>query len=141
MSKPRYKWWGYVKAVIRAYPAHYAALTARRDQKITPAYSGNGHASEANRSTEGVVLRELKPEDMREYTAVENAILHTRVVWPDAEERLRLITLVFFRRTHSLQSAAYACNVSYSTAKRWHNNFVVTVASYLGLISNRETEA
>ena len=21
MSKPRYRWWGYVKAVIRAYPA------------------------------------------------------------------------------------------------------------------------
>lgn len=135
MSKPRYKWWGYAKAVIRAYPAHCKELSARREQKITSAYSGNGHASGAHRATEGVALRELKADDMREYIAVENAIAHTRTIWPDAEERLRLIELVFFRQSHSLQSAAFTCNVSYSTAKRWHNNFIVTVANYLGLIS------
>ena len=50
MSKPRYKWWGFAKAVIRAYPAHCDDLKAMREQGITPAYSAAGHGSEVHRT-------------------------------------------------------------------------------------------
>ena len=36
MSKPREKWWGYVKACIREYPATYQALEAARAEAVAP---------------------------------------------------------------------------------------------------------
>ena len=54
MSKPRYRWWGYVKAVIRAYPAldkvmrepNYTPTTARRRWSVA-GMCGNQEAGQA----------------------------------------------------------------------------------------------
>ena len=78
MSKPRYKWWGFAKAVIRAYPAHCDDLKAMREQGITPAYSAAGHGSEVHRTAEDTALCELPPIEMKEYIAVEKTIQTTR---------------------------------------------------------------
>ena len=36
MSKPREKWWGYVKACIREYPATYKELETARQEAAVP---------------------------------------------------------------------------------------------------------
>ncbi len=45
---------------------------------------------------------------------------------------MKLIDMVFFRKTHTLQGAAMVCNVSYGTAKNWHNRFIEQVARNYG---------
>lgn len=134
MSKTRYKWWGFVKSIIRAYPAHCSELKALRAQTITARYGAStGGSSDTQRTAESVALRELLPEDMREYRAVEAALLTTRRNCATAAERTRLISMVFFEQTHTLQGAALALNVSYGTAKNWHNDFIKLTAKKYGL--------
>lgn len=134
MSKPRYKWWGFAKAIIRAYPAHCDDLKALREQSITPAYSAAGHGSEVHRTSEDTALCELPPIEMKEYAAVEKTIQTTLRTYRDGEERMRLIDMVFFSKTHTLQGAALACNISYGTAKSWHNRFIEQTARNFGLL-------
>lgn len=134
MSKPRYKWWGFVKAIIRAYPAHRAELAALREQPTTPTYTATGHGSSVRRAAEDTALAELPPLEMREYIAVEKAIQTTLKTCRDGTERMRLIELVFFKQSHTLQGAAMVCNISYGTAKNWHNRFIETTARNFGLL-------
>lgn len=133
MGKTRYKWWGFVKSIIRAYPQHKDNLKALREQSITVTYNAIGHGTEAHRAIEDVALRELPQAEMKEYNAVEKAIQAT-LQYKDGNERLQLIDMVFFKKTHTLQGAAMACNVSYTTAARWHNKFIVQTAKCFGLI-------
>ena len=133
MSKPRYKWWGYVKAVLRAYPEHKRELESMKQSKLTASYEGSGYSGGVSKPVEGIALRQLSKDAQREYEAVENA-LRAQERFPDAEGRLKLLDMVFFRKTHTLQGAAVALYVSYSTAKRWHNKAIESVAVELGLL-------
>lgn len=132
MGKTRYKWWGYVKAVLRAYPGYCKALEELKSPALTPRYGGVGGGGD-RKITEALALRTLPPQDMREYEAVAAAVKSTAKM-PDGAERLRLISMVFFSRSHTLQGAADACNVSYSTAKRWHNRFIELVARKMDML-------
>ena len=132
MSKPRERWWGYVKRVIREYPRDKQALDELRRGRITPNYNGTGGASGPNRSTEMTAMRELPPRRQREMQAVERAIDRT-MKRDSGTLRLRMVELVFFAQTHTLSGAAMACHVSYGTAKIWQQNFINAVADELGL--------
>ena len=101
MSRPRYKWWGYVKAMIRAYPAL------------------------AGKSCKGI--------EARECDAVCRAKEVTYML-PDGAERLRLVDMVFFRQTHTLDGAAQEIPCSPRTAQRWHQDFIRQVAKEFGLL-------
>lgn len=132
MSKPREPWWGYVKNVIRKYPAYKAELHQLRSQKITPGYSKDGGRGKTQRKTEAIALRELPPREQERYEAVEKALRKTKHM-PDGDLRCRLIELTYFKKTLNMQGAAMALHVSYSTVKRWHVDFVYLVAYYLML--------
>ena len=93
VSRPRYDWWSYVKAMIRRYPH---AVT------------------------------------QRERCAVEKAITETRGLSAGAE-RMALVGMIFWRRSHTLSGAADACHVSERTARRWHTAFIRLVAQKFGL--------
>lgn len=84
MSKPRYDWWGYAKAMIRRYP-----------DRCLP----------------------------NEKEAVESAIETTKMV-DTGEERLKIIDMVFLKRSHTLEGAAMAAHISNRTAQRWHADFI-----------------
>lgn len=70
---------------------------------------------------------------LREHIAVAEAIAQTSD-FPDGQERLTLISLVFWERTHTLEGAAMAVNVSARTARRWHTDFIKLVAKKYGLL-------
>ena len=133
MSKPRYGWWPYVKNMIYSYPSlcmlHQQALT----QQITPAYSGQGGGSGGGRKTEQAVVRASTRTAEREYEAVHLAIQQTRQLDSGAE-RLRLIRLVYWKRSHTLTGAAMEVHVSFPTAKRWHGDFIRLTARNYGLL-------
>lgn len=135
MSKPRYKWWGYIKAVIRDYPVHLHDLNNLRQQAITPNYGrSEGHGYEVPRTTEQLALRCLPETEQKELDSVELAIEYTKQTFADADLRLKLVKLVFFTKSHTLQGAADEIHVSYRTAFRWHNAFIRQVAQEFGLL-------
>lgn len=133
MSKPREPWWGYVKNVIRKYPAYKAALLQLKNQKITPGFSKAAGRGKTQRKTEAVALRELPPRDQQRYEAVDRALRKTRRL-PDGDLRCRMIELTYFQKRLNMQGAANALHVSYGTVKIWHVQFVRLVADYLDLL-------
>jgi hypothetical protein len=135
MSKPRYKWWGYARRVLYDWPRLnelHRDITAM--SLAPPAYDVprvTGHI--AGRVTETAAIRELSPQEQREYDAVARAISMTGAL-PDSALRLELVSLVFWRRTHTLEGAALRVSVSSATAKRWQGAFIRDVARGLGLL-------
>lgn len=69
-----------------------------------------------------------------EISAVEAAIEETKQLI-DGSERLRLIDLVLWKRTHTLQGAAMVVYVSERTAQEWNRQFIYLVAEKRGLYS------
>lgn len=116
-----------MKNIIRAYPDYCRELESIREQKITANYSATAHGSSVSKPVETLALRELPKVEQKRYKAVVGAIRKTKRL-KDGEERLRLIEMVFWKKSHTLQGAAMACNVSYGTAKRWHNEFIKSTA-------------
>ena len=132
MSKPRYGWWSYAKFLTRTYPAlkqEYDALHAQRVTADTTRIPGSVSVS---RSVESTVLRQLPPARQADYDAVTKAIERTKLL-RTGPERLKLIDMVFWKKSHSLDGAAYALGYSDSSAKRFHRDFLQLVGLYRGL--------
>lgn len=133
MSKPRYHWWAYAKAMVRMYPQLKQEYDAIHSQRVTadleklPNSKGG-----AFRSTEVTTLRQLPPARQREYDAVAKAIELTKKRQNGAD-RLALIDLVFWKGTHSLDGAAYKLCISDTTARRYHGDFIRLVGFCYGL--------
>ena len=104
MSTPRCGWWPYAKWMIRTY---------EKDRHIAE--------KEKRRLTDD------------EFSAVEAAIEETKQRI-DGAERIRLIDLVLWKRTHTLQGAAMAVYVSERTAQEWHRQFIRLVGQKRGLL-------
>ena len=123
MSRPRKKWIGFMKAVVRAYPKHQQELAELRRQSVTAGYGGSPRGRGPGKPVETLALRTLPREDQRELEAVEAAVRETRRL-QDGRERLRLIELLYWKGTHTLHGAADVCHVSFSVAKRWNEDFL-----------------
>lgn len=120
-----------MKNVIRKYPAYKAELRSLKSQQITPGYSKTGGRGKTQRKTEVIALRELKPGDQARFEAVDKAIRITKSL-PDGEWRYKLIEQYYFRKNIGrLSDIAFSCNISQTTAWRWHQDFVRLVAEEL----------
>lgn len=137
MSKPRYKWWGYIKNVIRDYPRLKQEYEALHEQSITPNMSGMPVGGEISRMVEKIAIRELPGTKQREYEAVRRAIAATQRL-DTARETLDIIDMVFWKNTHTLSGAAYQTNLSYETAKRYQRRFIAMVARNYGLLDEEK---
>ena len=133
ISKPRYKWWSYIKAVIREYPAHRERLQAAQSTSTVASISGMPHSPNVSRQTEQAALKQLPQVEQKEYDAVKKAIEATER-YKNGRERLYVIDLVFWKRTHTLEGAALMVPCSYKTARAWHGEFIRMVASCYGLM-------
>lgn len=133
MSKPRDRWWGYVRAVIRAYPELRANAKELQRTATTPSYGASGGSGGPSDPVESAALRRLPPQEQREYEAVEQALWETASL-PDGAARVRIIDLVFWRQSHTLEGAAQAVHLSYRTARRRQNEFIRLVAEKMGLV-------
>lgn len=129
----RYAWWGYAKSMIRKYPQYCAAVEEMRRTSITALVSGMPHGGIMSNPVAAAVERELPPVEKKEMEAVQ-AALDAEGQKPNAQERLQIIDLVYFRRSHTLAGAAVAANVPFDTVRKWHNHFVKTVGKNFGLL-------
>jgi hypothetical protein len=133
LSSPRYGWWTYVKDIIRRYPALKALHADLHTSSVISNYAGVRASPQASRTTESVAIRELPNTSQREYEAVRRAIDATER-YSNGRDRLKVIRLVLWDRTHTLEGAALMVPCSYRTARRWHTEFICMVASYYGLM-------
>lgn len=132
MSRPRYDWWSYVKAVVRRYPQMDAEYRALHSPSLSS--GGEVHGSGGtSRTTEQTALRELPKNKQREYDAVRKAIETTKQC-RNAQDRLKVIDLYLWKRSHTLEGAALMVPCSSRTAKQWHGDFIRLVAGNLGLL-------
>lgn len=70
---------------------------------------------------------------LREYEAVQAAVQETRALSGGAD-CLRLIELVYWKNSHTMQGAAEVLHVSYDTAVNWNRGFIKKVAEKMGLL-------
>lgn len=137
MSKPRYTWWGYVKNVIRAYPGLKKEYDALHEQSVTANVSGMPGGGGVSRGVEAIALKELPRPKQMEYDAVRKAIAVTKYL-KTGNDRIKLVELVFWKKSHTLSGAAMVLNISYDTAIDYHADFIMLVAWYKELVTYEE---
>lgn len=101
MNKQHYPWWGYIKAIVQAYPGRVGS------------------------SLSGVAKRE--------YEAVQAAVETTERM-EGGEMRLRVIRLVHWDKTHTLEGAALTVPCSERAAIYWQRKFFEMVAKNRDLL-------
>ena len=134
MSKPRYGWWSYAKYMARNYPILCRELEDKQSISTTSNYSSSHRGSGEARGTEAAARRQLSPVKMREYEAVRKAVEASRSVPGNGHLRVKLVEMVYFKRTHTLGGVCHALHISYGTAKNYNNEFLCGVAKNFGLL-------
>lgn len=132
MSRPRYRWWGYVKNVIRAYPELQRQAAEPPPVSLIAKYGPVVPSGGAGRPVEGAAVKRLSSRDTAEYEAVREAVRDTAAL-PNGEARIKIIDLVYWKRSHTLWGAGKAVGYSYAQAKRFQEKFICLVAENLGL--------
>lgn len=74
-----------------------------------------------------MIRRYPEKTNRNERKAVERAVEQTRIL-KDGAERLLLIEMVFWSKTHTISGAAQKIPCSYETAQQWHADFIRLVA-------------
>ena len=133
MSTPRYDWWPYVKGMIRRYPELCRREADLHTTAVTPAYGGTPGGGERTDKTADAALRELPKVNQRELEAVLAAIRYIEGLH-SGKERMEIVKLYYWQRSHTLFGAANAIHISEKTALRWNRDFIMRVAENFGLI-------
>lgn len=139
LSKPRYKWWSYVKGMIRAYPDLRARYRELKEVSITSQWSDTPHGTRISDSTAEAALRQLSYTEQKEYEAVDRAIRITERM-KAGKERIEVVRLVLWEQTHTINGAAIQIHVSERTAWQYHREFIYLVAREYGLIGEKGNE-
>lgn len=134
MSKPRYDWWSYVKGMIRRYPELRARQEELRKPCLSPDLSGMPHGrGKISDPVADAALRELPKINQREMEAVRKAIEETKKL-DTGEERLRMVRLVFWDKTHTLDGVSINLHRCKRTIVQWHGDFIRLVAKEFGFL-------
>ena len=129
----QHRWEGYIKRVLYSYPSLKKAQEELRETITTAAYGVfGGRSPDPSDPVAAAALRELPPSDRRELEAVEKAICATRALG-NGEQRLKVIELIYWRRSHTLEGAARVVHYSYRQTRRLQFDFLAEVAKNLGI--------
>lgn len=133
MSKPRERWWGFARRMIRDYPALKREWNDLHAQSMVANMSGRPGGGSAGRTVESIALRQLPDEeDQKVFDAVSRAIMETELL-ADGTLRIDLISMVHWsKKKLRLEDAALRLHISKKTAERWHASFVRTVGKHYG---------
>ena len=123
-------WRRQARRALRDYPRLKKKQT-ETEQQITPVYGGSVVQHEASRVTENIALRStLSDAESNVIAAVEFA-MSMQGAYYNADARLKMLELVYYKKTHTLQGAALECGYSIETVWKW--NTEVLAAVYVGL--------
>jgi phage transcriptional activator, RinA family len=127
MSKPTYKWYGNVIRAIGYYPNLLAEKKDKQGASITASYSGMPRSGQPSRTSENCAMRQLSPREEEELEAVRLAIEDIGRQ-RDGRDILRIVEMVDWARTHTLQGAADRLHISERTARALRSRFIYAVA-------------
>ena len=123
-------WRRQARRALREYPK-LKRKQGEHEQKITPSYEGVAVQHSASRTTEDAALRSpLTDAEENIIIAVEFAMQMQRS-YSNGAERIRMMELVYFKRTHTIYGAAEI--VHYSPDALWRWNTEILTAVYVGL--------
>lgn len=130
LSKPKYKWWGYVRWMVREYPRYRELLSDIKEVNVSPVLSHEPRRKNIiTDPTSRAALLSLPPTAQKEYDAVEKAL-------NDADERvIKMIDLVYWKKTHTVIGAGKTVFLEEAQAKRLHKEFIYSIARNYGLLS------
>lgn len=132
MSSPRYRWWGFVRRMIRDYQGLKAAYEDLHSQSISADTSGMPKGGGAGRTIESIAMRSLPEDDQKAYDAVSRAVEITKLL-PDGEIKLALIRFVYWGQGwRRVEDVPLVLPISRRTAIRWHGEFVKLTAKCYG---------
>ena len=127
-------WRRQARRALRDYPRLKKKQT-ETEQQITPVYGGSVVQHEASRVTENIALRStLSDAESNVIAAVEFA-MSMQGAYYNADARIRMIKLVYFKRTHTLQGAAEDVGYSFDSICKWNTETLAAV--YTALKVNR----
>lgn len=120
-------WRSEARNALRAYPKLKRRQAELTEQQITPVYGGTAVQHEAQRVTENIALRsQLTDREERIISAVEFA-KEMQSRYYNAEARWKMVELVYFRRTHTLQGASLQVGYSFDAIQRWNTEVLSSV--------------
>lgn len=132
MGRPRYRWWGFARRMIRDYRSLKKQYDDLHSQSITADLSGMPKGGGSGRTVEAIALRELSADDQKVYDAVSRAVELTKLL-PDGSDRISMIRYIYWhKKSHTVKDAALQIHVSRRTAERWHAEFVRLVGKCYG---------
>lgn len=126
MSKRRSSGWrAAARSAAQDYPRlcrELAALQSGSGKELDGMPTGGGAA----RPTEDAVLRQLPYHQQRRLDAVEHAITISSQL-TSGPSRVKLIELVYLKKTHTVEGAAMQIPVSTRQAWTWNSDFLLLV--------------
>ena len=132
---------GKIRDFVEWQLTHYWENTKQLEQykmdmipSPTPSYSltGGGGGNSESRPSEQLVLRMVTDRYIVETTRIVESI--KSVLEHTSDDDLRLIDLVYWKQTYSIEGAGMILNMSKSTAYRRVNDILTAIAVELGYI-------
>lgn len=124
------KWRERAIGIIKSYLSLKEELKELQSYSITPRMTGTPGGGGGGRKVENVALKELPKEKSKQFNAVRQAIKCTKRRYDNADERLKVIDLVYWTESHDLQGAALKVGYSYDTVQEWHSEFIKMVDAF-----------
>lgn len=126
-------WRAEARRALRDYP-RIKRRQADNEMQITPVYGGAAVQHSASRTTENVALRSTLTEREENVISAVEFMLSMQRRYQNSAERLRMVELVYFKHTHTIDGAADI--VHYSPDALWRWNGEILTAVYVGLKKN-----
>lgn len=131
MSKYKHWWRPNVERAIKQYPMLCEKKKDLQAASMTANYNAMPSGNEPSRTTENLGTRFLSEQEEKILFSVGRAIdeiMRQR----DGEDVMRIVTLVDFKQTHTVDGAAIALYMHRNTAACRRTRFIDLVGKYMG---------
>ena len=119
-------WRSEARRALRDYP-RIKRRQGENEMQITPVYGGAAVQHSASRTTENVALRSTLTEREENIISAVEFMLNMQRRYYNADARMKMLSLVYFRRTHTMQGAAMEVGYNINTVKAWNTEMLTAV--------------
>jgi len=125
-------WRQEARSAIRHYPSLLQKEKEIHAGKVTPNYTGMPSSTSASRTTELIALKQLPPYEQKQLEAVRGALEAIELQYPATVQiRTDLIKMLYWRKSHTLEGAAFKLHIAEPTARQYDRQFIERVSTLL----------
>lgn len=119
-------WRAEARRALRDYP-RIKRRQGDNEMQITPVYGGAAVQHSASRTTENVALRSTLTEREENIISAVEFMINMQRRYYNADARMKMLSLVYFRQTHTMQGAAMEVGYNINTVKSWNTEMLTAV--------------